>query len=40
MLKQAGMDGVLVTGGRFGLGSKDFTPQMVGAVFANLNKVR
>lgn len=36
VLEQAGIE-KLVVGGRYGLGSKDFTPSMVKAVFDNLN---
>lgn len=31
---------IVVIGGRYGLGSKEFTPSMVGAVFENLNAKR
>ena len=35
-LKEQGRDGIEVIGGRYGLGSKEFTPSMVGAVYENL----
>ena len=34
-LKEFGLDKIKVLGGRYGLGSKEFTPSMVGAVFEN-----
>ena len=36
VLREAGCCGVKVVGGRYGLGSKEFTPTMVKAVFENL----
>ncbi|MCL2695683.1 MAG: pyruvate:ferredoxin (flavodoxin) oxidoreductase [Clostridiales bacterium] len=36
-LAEQGRDGITVLGGRYGLGSKEFTPTMVKAVFDNLN---
>ena len=35
-LREAGMNDVVLTGGRYGLGSKEFTPTHVKAVFDNL----
>jgi pyruvate-ferredoxin/flavodoxin oxidoreductase len=37
-LVEAGKTGVEVFGGRYGLGSKEFTPSMVDAVYANLEE--
>ncbi len=37
-LQQSGRDGIRVTGGRYGLSSKEFTPAMVLAVFQNLSR--
>ncbi|MDO4564370.1 MAG: pyruvate:ferredoxin (flavodoxin) oxidoreductase [Clostridia bacterium] len=37
-LREAGRCGVKVYGGRYGLGSKEFTPTMVKAVYDNLDK--
>ena len=34
-LKEQGLDKIKVLGGRYGLGSKEFTPSMVGAIFDN-----
>ena len=36
-LREAGLNDIKVVGGRFGLGSKEFTPTHVKAVFANLD---
>ena len=36
-LLEAGMTGIEVVGGRYGLGSKEFNPTMVKAVFDNLS---
>ncbi len=38
ILKEAGLNDKLVVGGRYGLGSKDFRPQDVKAVFDNLSQ--
>ena len=35
-LKESGLDDVQVVGGRYGLGSKEFTPSMANAVFENI----
>ena len=37
-LREAGMNDITVVGGRFGLGSKEFNPTMVKAVYDNLAK--
>ena len=37
-LREAGRDDIKVVGGRYGLGSKEFTPTMVKAVYDNLAK--
>ena len=37
-LKELGRDGITVVGGRYGLGSKEFTPTMVKAIYDNLDK--
>ena len=37
-LAEQGRTDVRVLGGRYGLGSKEFTPTMVGAIFANMEK--
>ena len=36
VLREAGRDDIKVVGGRYGLGSKEFTPTMVKAVYENL----
>ena len=36
-LREEGVDGIEVVGGRYGLGSKEFTPSMVNAVYENLD---
>lgn len=35
-LHEYGLDNIMVVGGRYGLGSKEFTPSMVAAIFNNL----
>ncbi len=37
VLREHGREDILVVGGRYGLGSKEFTPTMIKAVFDNLN---
>jgi pyruvate-ferredoxin/flavodoxin oxidoreductase len=37
-LSEQGIKGIEVVGGRYGLGSKEFNPSMVNAVFANLSE--
>ncbi|MDI9504854.1 MAG: pyruvate:ferredoxin (flavodoxin) oxidoreductase [Clostridiales bacterium] len=37
-LREAGMNDIVVVGGRYGLGSKEFNPTMVKAVFDNLKE--
>ena len=37
-LREAGMNDIVVVGGRYGLGSKEFNPTMVKAVYDNLSK--
>ncbi|MDO5022424.1 MAG: pyruvate:ferredoxin (flavodoxin) oxidoreductase [Eubacteriales bacterium] len=37
-LRESGKDGITVLGGRYGLGSKEFTPTMVKAVYDNADK--
>ncbi len=36
-LRERGMDGIQVVGGRYGLGSKEFNPSMIKAVYDNLD---
>ncbi|MGG6498943.1 UNVERIFIED_CONTAM: hypothetical protein NY603_39045, partial [Bacteroidetes bacterium 56_B9] len=37
-LREAGMNDVVLTGGRYGLGSKDTTPSSVFAIYTELEK--
>ena len=37
-LKEKGMDDIIVVGGRYGLGSKEFNPSMIYSVYKNLEK--
>ena len=37
-LKEAHMDGIKVNAGRYGLGSKEFTPSMVNAIYQNMRR--
>ena len=39
-LREAGLDTIVLTGGRYGLGSKDTTPAQIVAVFNNADKAR
>ncbi|MGI6175854.1 MAG: pyruvate:ferredoxin (flavodoxin) oxidoreductase [Christensenellales bacterium] len=38
VLKEVGRNDIMVVGGRYGLGSKEFTPSMVNAVYKNLKQ--
>ncbi len=39
-LSECGRTGITVVGGRYGLGSKEFNPSMIGAVYENLEKAQ